>query len=123
MPSPISLKRDISPPPTRKTTTKSGRPSKALTKDHPVERDDDDGQPSLAAIEAGEAQIRDHLAYFSQHLGAASGQTAPSVPRLSIDDFQTLYRRNQHAQGRHFVVQQHDHPISGTEVAWTVRMP
>lgn len=114
MPSPVSLKRDISPPPTRRTSTKNTRSGETLPTKALDESNEEDIQPTLAAIEAGEAQIRDHLAFFSEHLGAASRHTAPSVPRLGIEDFQALYRRNQHARGRHFVVHQHDHPISGS---------
>ncbi len=68
--------------------------------------------PNLAAIEAGEAEIRDHLSSLSEHLGQAA-RTHP-VPPLSILDFVSLYRRNQHIYGRHFVVHQHDHPVAGS---------
>ncbi|MCJ1367820.1 succinate semialdehyde dehydrogenase NADP+ linked [Acarospora aff. strigata] len=69
--------------------------------------------PTLAAIEAGEAQIRDHLAYFSKHLSKVIRPCLPDVPRLSISDFVKLYERNSHAQGHHFVIHQHDHPVAG----------
>ena len=117
MPSPTSLKREISPPPARKTNPPINIPSTdsvARAADDARDASIKDPQPTLAAIEAGEAQIRDHLARFSHNLGAASRQTALSIPRLSIPHFQALYQRNRHAKGRHFVVHQHDHPISGS---------
>ncbi|KAI4211294.1 MAG: hypothetical protein L6R36_009507, partial [Xanthoria steineri] len=68
--------------------------------------------PTPASIEAGEIQIQDHLSYFSNHLARAVRPENPG-PRLSTPDFVTLYQRNYHPQGRHFVVHQHDHPIAG----------
>lgn len=116
---PSSLARSISPPPTRKQ-------SKSLLKapESAVEHDTGDinaetnppvelldGAPTLAAVEAGQAQIQDHLDYFAKHLGNTARQQPG--PRLDIEDFQNLYKRNQHSQGCHFVIHQHDHPISG----------
>jgi hypothetical protein len=75
---------------------------------------DQDLNPSLAAIEAGEAQVRDHLAYFAKHLSAAK-RPSPG-PSISITDFQKLYKRNLDPNGHHFVIHQHDHPISGQAV-------
>lgn len=92
MKQPDSLARDISPPPTRK-------------------RPDARAEPTVAAVEAGQAEIRNHLEYFSKHLQELSRPT--NGPRLSIDAFRSLYARNQHPKGRHFVIHQHDHPISG----------
>lgn len=92
---PSTLSRDISPPPTRKASAQANRQD----------------NPSLAAIEAGQAEVRDHLDYFAKHLAAAR-RPCPG-PRLSIDDFRALYTRNEHKHGCHFVVHQHDHPISG----------
>jgi hypothetical protein len=73
-----------------------------------------DDEPGLAAVEAGKAHVKDHLAYFSHHLYRAARQTPTQFPRITREDFQDLYMRNQHAKGRHFVVHQHDHPISGS---------
>ncbi|WPH04895.1 Hypothetical protein R9X50_00779200 [Acrodontium crateriforme] len=83
---PDSLGREISPPPTRK-------------------------RPTIAAVETGRAHVQDHLDYFSKHLQTRSRPS--SGPRLGIDAFRSLYARNQHLKGRHFVIHQHDHPISG----------
>lgn len=69
---------------------------------------------STAEVEAGKAQVRNHLAYFAERLGNALRLSSCSGPRLRIDDFVALYKRNLHPHGRHFVVHQHDHPIAGT---------
>lgn len=113
-----SLVRSISPPPTRKgskiredstQTPLSGPLPKSGVLDS-VEKHQD-VQPTLAAVEAGQAQIEDHLEYFVKHL---SHTIRPNPgPRLCIEDFHSLYKRNRHAQGHHFVIHQHDHPISG----------
>jgi hypothetical protein len=70
-------------------------------------------EPTLAAVEAGQARIDHHLAYFGNHLAKASRHTAPHVARLSIEDFSALYHDNQHEHGNHFVVHQHNHPRAG----------
>lgn len=88
--------RDISPPPTRR-----------VKKDDQVQ-----DKPSIAAIEAGKARIGDHLAYFATRLSTLSRPTI-DLPRLALRDFQSLYKRHQHAHGNHFTVHQHEHPISG----------
>lgn len=68
--------------------------------------------PSLAAIEAGEAKIRDHLKFFSEQFARITRSSAPG-PRLSNAGFVDLYKRNQHEHGHHFVIHQHDHPVAG----------
>ena len=70
-------------------------------------------EPILAAIEAGRAEIEDHLAYFRGRLADASCETPPEVPRLSISSFSSLYQSNQHEHGHHFVIHQHNHPRAG----------
>ena len=97
---PTSLEAPISPPPTRsakRRKTHEGEPA-----------------PNLAAIEAGETAIDDHLAVISEQL---SRHIRPMNigPRdvLRIDEFRGLYARNQRRDGRHFVVHQHDHPVAG----------
>lgn len=69
--------------------------------------------PTLAAIEAGQVEIRDHLEFFVKKLSAVSRPC--SIPRIDFKEFQALYQRNQHGIGRHFVIHQHDHPISGID--------
>ena len=75
--------------------------------------DNEDVLPSLAAVEAGETRIRNHLEYFAQHLAEVARPSQLNEPRLSFRDFKALYQRHQHANGCHFVVHQHDHPVSG----------
>jgi len=106
---PSSLKRKISPPPTRSAST---------VKTSPVNGEDEltslsAPRPGLAAIEAGEAEVQDHLIYFSEELRRRKRPRLQSQSQLSIDSFQSLYRRNKQPNGRHFVVHQHDHPVAG----------
>jgi len=103
---PSSLFRTVSPPPVsrrkrRRTSEKIGETS--------VQDEGCSTSPSLAAIESGEA----HLDYFSKHLSKVCRPVTNRIPRLSIDDFVNLYKRNQHPHGHHFVVHQHNHPIAG----------
>ena len=102
---PTSLRTSISPPPSRarKSKERSGK------EDNHLSESKEDALPGLAAIEAGEVQIRDHLQYFSDHLSHYARPTAP----LSIPSFVDLYKRNQHPHGRHWVIHQHDHPVAG----------
>jgi hypothetical protein len=116
---PNSLARDISPPPIRKppdtrTSTNETNPTEEQAETEREQRTASDG-PSLAAIEAGEAQVRDHLEYFSHHFRLTSRDNPSALPRITIDDFQELYRRNNRPNGCHFVIHQHDHPISGND--------
>ncbi|KAK5121077.1 hypothetical protein LTR85_005561 [Meristemomyces frigidus] len=119
MAQPTSLIRDISPPPTRKASSAQIQAPETTSADQSSKSGDShlervellDAEPTLAAVEAGQAQIRDHLEYFAKHLNSV---TRPSLgPRLNMKEFQQLYKRNQMPHGRHFVVHQHDHPISG----------
>jgi len=106
---PTSLEAPISPPP-------STRPVKRK-KTH---QDDPPSPPTLAAIEAGQARIDDHLSVFSEQLSRHIRKCAARQgDLLSIDDFKGLYRRNQHQHGRHFVVHQHDHPVAGMSFQFT----
>lgn len=106
---PSSLTRDISPPLISKRLR--SRTTKAVYEDYPSS---EHARPSLAAIEAGEVCIRDHLSYFASRLQQAIRPPISDTPRLSISEFESLYQRNESPLGRHFVVHQHDHPISGT---------
>ncbi|KXT16631.1 hypothetical protein AC579_6668 [Pseudocercospora musae] len=113
---PATLARDISPPPVRRVSTVPGLLLDA--KNHPdpeQEQEQDDfnanDKSEVARIEAHELSIRDHLSYFVSHLSQVSRPTVG--PRVPIDAFRELYQRNQHSQGAHFVVHQHDHPVAG----------
>ncbi|KAL4745526.1 hypothetical protein BDW72DRAFT_186569 [Aspergillus terricola var. indicus] len=94
-----TLDRPISPPPTR-----------------PLTRTDND---SLSALEAGKEEVDDPLERISAHLRKFTPDraTAPPVPGTSclipLDAWKSLYTRNCHPSGNHFVIHQHDHPIAG----------
>lgn len=114
MPEPTTLRKEISPPPRKKRKDRSElleHPQRQL-ESRQVREDQDGTASSLAAVEAGEAEVADHLAYFAMHLTLKS-RAEPREPRISVEEFKSLYQRNQHAKGRHFVVHQHNHPISG----------
>jgi hypothetical protein len=68
---------------------------------------------TLAAIEAGQVEVTDHLSIVSSRLSQSARPAISHVPRLQIADWVSLYQRNQHLEGRHFVIHQHDHPIAG----------
>ncbi|CAI7663373.1 unnamed protein product [Penicillium glandicola] len=69
---------------------------------------------SLAAIEAGQVEVTDHLSTISMKLKECV-RSLPKQPvsRLPMNEWIELYRRNEHPEGRHFVIHQHDHPIAG----------
>lgn len=70
---------------------------------------------SLAAVEAGQIRVNDPVKLFSTRLASFSRPLSASGAgsRLCIEDWVGLYTRNQHANGHHFVIHQHDHPIAG----------
>lgn len=103
---PTSLAAPISPPPLDNRPPK--RPKRGPLSHNPEATP----SPALAAIE-GEAQIDDHLAYFTKHLSHVARPCIRGLPRLPIADFGKLYERNGNAQGHHFVIHQHDHPVAG----------
>ena len=112
-----SLTRPITPPP---STRQNPSPVEVgnVSDGHPQQVDlpaPDRSLPTLAAVEAGRAQVRDHLDYFSTQLSDAvrPQHISPSTPRLSLARYCELYQRNQHPHGHHFVVHQHDHPVAG----------
>ena len=107
---PGSLSRDISPPRALKRRKTSEAPS---PQPFAEVRYDARQNPTLAAVEAGRAKIEDHLTYFKHPLARASRTTPADVPRLSINDFASLYKNNQHQHGHHFVIHQHNHPKAG----------
>lgn len=108
MSQPSSLQRRVSPPPLKRKRTGEVTKEEEWKPASKVE-----SSPTLAAIEAGEAVVEDHLDYFSKHLRKACRPVTASSPRFSITDFGDLYKRNQHDHGHHFVVHQHNHPIAG----------
>ncbi|KAI9797687.1 MAG: hypothetical protein M1833_005348 [Piccolia ochrophora] len=107
---PSSLAAPISPPRSNvEAEQKVARTNRGTTLQR---KENDENKPSLAAIEAGEADIQDHLTHFCDHLSAFTARNS-ATPRLSVENFADLYKRNQHPHGRHFVVHQHDHPVAG----------
>lgn len=110
MHTPSTLTREISPPPiTRGPTADTG----TIDEQRKIEgaKRPRYAKSRPAAIEAGEVEIRDHLTYFVEHLRRF--QRAVKGPRISFPAWEQLYARNQQDRGSHFVVHQHDHPISG----------
>ncbi|KAL4910999.1 hypothetical protein BDW74DRAFT_172453 [Aspergillus multicolor] len=101
----FTLDRPISPPPTR-----------PLTRTGPTSND------SLAALEAGKEDAQNAVERISARLRNSvytpdRNNTPPLIPNqldlIPIDDWKSLYTRNCHPTGRHFVIHQHDHPIAG----------
>lgn len=106
---PQSLRASISPPPSRARKSPLQPTSHSVRQDLCSPQRSGDFTPSLAAVEAGDAQIHNHLEYFSSHISSSAKPSAP----LSIPAFEDLYKRNQHENGRHWVIHQHDHPVAG----------
>ena len=106
---PRSLRTSISPPPSRAKRPKPPPSSHGNEQTSNTLQHAEIQPPTLAAIEAGQVQIQNHLEYFSTRL---SQHVKPNAP-FSILAFKDLYKRNQHPHGRHFVIHQHDHPIAG----------
>lgn len=108
---PASLRAPVSPP--RKRRRQSSSTETPANKEKIHISDPKPVSPSLAEIEAGRAQVDDHIKVFSSRLLAATRPPLPSVPRISHTNWINLYLRNQHPHGRHFVIHQHDHPVAG----------
>ena len=106
---PRSLRTSISPPPSRAHRIKTTSTHHHIEVQDSPSQHAEDAPPNLAAIEAGQAKMQNHLDYFAAHLTQYAKLNAP----LSVPAFKTLYRRNQHVHGRHFVIHQHDHPVAG----------
>ena len=114
---PSSLSRTVSPPPAKRSRESTiQKPSESATKESALRL-----KPKTSAVESGEADVEDHLGFFSAKLTAFTrpsikdGKTRSSPPRLTQSDWVNLY--NAHANlstGHHFVVHQHDHPVAGS---------
>lgn len=104
---PLSLERAISPPPVSRKRTLDRI-------DESSNGEQNGNKATPAAIEAGKARIRNHLDHFCSHLRSLIRDVdLASHQLLSISDFATLYQRNQHPNGHHFVIHQHNHPVAG----------
>lgn len=117
---PTSLEAPISPPPLKRRKTALDSTTDLSPS---LENDDSKSLSSLAAIEAGEARIEDHLLYFSELLSRyvrepRGGLECEKREVMGFDKWMDLYRRNEHLRGRHFVVHQHDHPVAGGSTAF-----
>lgn len=107
---PTSLRASISPPPSRT------RKMRINGTDTPNKQQGEAPTPKVAAIEAGRARIINHLTHFCTHLSPLVRpvpNSCPQLPQLSMHYWKDLYIRNQHPQGRHWVIHQHDHPVAG----------
>jgi hypothetical protein len=102
-----SLSAPVSPPRRRALPVEQPAPKQP--------RETRQGTPhNLAAIESGQVKINDHFGIISEKLkDYVRPSPSFSTPRLSIDQWTDLYRRNAHPEGRHFVIHQHDHPVAG----------
>jgi hypothetical protein len=110
---PSSLIRDITPPrlPKRRKTSQA---TTSATNDQELGHFVKETiGPTLAEVEAGKSKVEDHLVYFTEHLSQTLRPIQDYEPRLSIKSFSQLYESNQHERGNHFVIHQHNHPISG----------
>ena len=92
-----SLREGISPPPARKTKP-----------------DEEPPATTTAAVEAGTVHVNDHVAFWGAKLSNFTRPSRHGLPQLSKDEWLDIYQRNQHKNGHHFVVHQHDHPVAGT---------
>lgn len=106
---PPSLAREISPP---RRPNKRRKTSDITLLDR-VKTPVMDIEPTLAAIEAGKAQIDDHLTYSKAHLTEAARKTSAEIPRLSVADFAGILSHHPHDHGCHFVIYQHNYPRAG----------
>lgn len=102
-----SLDAPVSPPRTRSLSQKK-RVSQADADLRSTTQD-----TNLAALEAGQTEVTDHLGVVSSQLQKCVRPSLPNAPKIQIPDWVALYKRNQHPEGRHFVIHQHDHPIAG----------
>lgn len=107
----LSLNAPVSPPQKRSTKgIKDGDGGGAI----PLNASQLNASSSLVAIEAGEVEVTDHLSTISAKLKeCVRPLPRQPLPRLPIKEWMELYRRNEHPEGRHFVIHQHDHPIAG----------
>ncbi|KAJ5696618.1 hypothetical protein N7536_007030 [Penicillium majusculum] len=107
----LSLNAPVSPPQKRSTKwVKDGDEGDAI----PLNESQLNASSSLAAIEAGQVEVTDHLSTISAKLKeCVRPLPRQPLPRLPIKEWMELYRRNEHPEGRHFVIHQHDHPIAG----------
>ncbi|KAK7178923.1 hypothetical protein DPSP01_010371 [Paraphaeosphaeria sporulosa] len=112
---PSTLTRAISPPPRQTKRRKQSETAHATR-----QRQNDANHPlstppehTLAAVEAGRVRIEGHLEYFKERLSKVCRPVEEGVPNISIEDWARLYKGCEYECGNHFVVHQHNHPVSG----------
>lgn len=104
-----SLKAPVSPPQRKRQIRSQAAEASQRSSASP------NNEHNLAAIEAGEVKVDDHLGIISAklHQFIQPSLKSQQMPRLSIAEWVDLYQRNDHPEGRHFVIHQHDHPVAG----------
>ena len=108
---PSSLSRAISPPPRKKRrheppNLSSGKAVSTRLPEVPL--------ASTSAIEAGKASLEDQFSFFSTKLQSFTRSPPLSHPLLPHSQWTQMYlRHSENPDGHHFVIHQHDHPISG----------
>ena len=108
----VSLNTPVSPP-RKRSSLKCDKDGDA-GRSTPLNASQPNDSFSLAAIEAGQVEVTDHLSTISAKLKEfVRPLPKQSLPRLPIKEWIELYRRNEHQEGRHFVIHQHDHPVAG----------
>lgn len=121
---PSTLSKPVSPPRRRSRirSTENSEPTRTKSQENPVSETNGTNNneqpqaetPSLSAIESGQATVTNHLAVISTKLSQCMRPTGSNEPRISLTDWTRLYKHNEHENGAHFVIHQHDHPIAGT---------
>jgi hypothetical protein len=92
------------------------KPTTSTTTITPCRQGTEADQPTTWAIESGKVSIENHLDHFHELLAKTTLSPFPlGTSRLPIGGYRKLYEANAgNAQGAHFIIHQHDHPIAGT---------
>lgn len=111
-----SLNAPVSPPQTRAKLTQEARPesSRPSTEKFKIsaKKSQSETGTSPQAVQTGQVNETEKLNEILERLSRYIRQP-DSQPRISMSDWISLYQRNAHPEGRHFVIHQHDHPLSG----------
>lgn len=104
-----SLKAPVSPPQRKRHICSGAVEASQRSSASPA------NEHNLAAIEAGEIKVDDHLGiiYTKLHQFIRPSLKYQPIAHLPIAEWVDLYQRNDHPEGRHFVIHQHDHPVAG----------
>lgn len=111
-----SLNAPVSPPQVRAKLTQEARPESPRSSTEifkiSAKKSESETGTSQQAIQRGEVNQTENLNKILERLSRYIRQP-DSQPRISMSDWISLYQRNAHPEGRHFVIHQHDHPLSG----------